>query len=304
MVGDALGVPFEFCNREDQERDPVKDMRGYGRYKQPRHLCGRERGSDRMPNRYPQKRLLRLLSRSWRQYDQVKHRNFLVRPAIPIVFFGDSKRYFASPIRIITVGLNPSSEEFPDDNHFRRFPTMKNGSRRRDLTRHLAALNAYFCTVAYKSWFGSFEPILRGLGGSYYGHADNTVLHTDLCSPLATKPTWSGLVEKQRLLLRPNGMRLWHSLVKLLAPNVIIVSVAREHLQKIRFCRLATDEVIWSLTRRLPYKVTGSVIQLRPSKRAGLVFGRAAQTPFGTVSKDDKEKIGTAIKRWYRVALR
>jgi len=34
-VGDALGVPVEFMNRESLAQDPVTDMRGYGTYNQP-----------------------------------------------------------------------------------------------------------------------------------------------------------------------------------------------------------------------------------------------------------------------------
>lgn len=34
-VGDALGVPVEFRSREDRERDPVTDLRGYGTHNQP-----------------------------------------------------------------------------------------------------------------------------------------------------------------------------------------------------------------------------------------------------------------------------
>lgn len=34
-VGDALGVPVEFCEREDLVEDPVKDMMGYGTYPYP-----------------------------------------------------------------------------------------------------------------------------------------------------------------------------------------------------------------------------------------------------------------------------
>lgn len=34
-VGDALGVPYEFKTREELERNPAKDMEGYGTYGQP-----------------------------------------------------------------------------------------------------------------------------------------------------------------------------------------------------------------------------------------------------------------------------
>lgn len=35
LVGDALGVPVEFKDREEVQADPVKDMRGHGSHRQP-----------------------------------------------------------------------------------------------------------------------------------------------------------------------------------------------------------------------------------------------------------------------------
>ena len=35
VVGDALGVPVEFSTREQRDRDPVREVRGYGTYNQP-----------------------------------------------------------------------------------------------------------------------------------------------------------------------------------------------------------------------------------------------------------------------------
>jgi hypothetical protein len=55
----------------------------------------------------------------------VRRRDFVVDPAIPILFFGNSNRYFKSPLRVITVGKNPSNEEFPKDDPFSRFPEMR-----------------------------------------------------------------------------------------------------------------------------------------------------------------------------------
>ena len=35
VVGDALGVPVEFCSREDLIKYPVTGMQGYGTYRMP-----------------------------------------------------------------------------------------------------------------------------------------------------------------------------------------------------------------------------------------------------------------------------
>jgi len=251
--------------------------------------------------------LVQLLSQSWREYDRTRRYEFVVCPAIPILFFGDSERYFRSPLKVITVGLNPSAVEFPDDAPFRRFPAAQRPSDRRQIDVHLKALNNYFSEDPYEPWFDSFEPILNGLDASYYSARRNTALHTDLCSPLATSPTWSELNPEQRLLLQKPGGELWHSLVTALRPDVIIVSVAAKHLTRIGFRRVANERIIWTLDdagRKQPYNVFGSRIQVSPRRRSVLAFGRAAQTPFGTVSRDEKGKMGRAIRSWYRASSR
>jgi hypothetical protein len=255
-----------------------------------------------MPRLGRSKRLHQLLPQIWNVYDQSSARDYVVRPAVPILFFGNSKRYFASPLKVITVGLNPSHAEFPSDDRFSRFPTiaeMELDSAQREGSRYLAALNAYFCTNPYKGWFRSFEPILKGLDSGYYGHSSNTALHTDLCSPIATSPTWSKLSNEQRSFLEYEGLTLWHSLVKALIPDLIIVSIAERYLQQIKFRPLAARQVIWRLDRQRPYEVIGTLIEIEPSKVSLLVFGRAAQKPFGKVSNLKKAEMGAAIKEWH-----
>lgn len=251
--------------------------------------------------------LCQLLSQSWSAYDRLKTHEYVVHPAIPILFFGDSKRYFLSPLRVITVGLNPSDAEFPKEDRFSRFPntsTMAADPAQRESPRHLAALDAYFCTNPYRPWFASFEHILNGMDSSYYGGRASTALHTDLCSPIATAPTWAKLSKQQQALLESEGVALWHSLVKALAPDVILVSVAERYLQQIEFRVLAPRRVIWRLDRQRPYEVSGTLIEVQPSKPSLLVFGRAAQRPFGTVSSMKKADMGAAIKESYHAASR
>ena len=69
---------------------------------------------------------------------------------------------------------------------------------------------------------------------SYYEGEMSSALHTDLCSPLDTDPTWSRLEElRERLMV--NGLALWHQLVEYLAPDVIVVSIARNCRDQIAF---------------------------------------------------------------------
>jgi hypothetical protein len=51
--------------------------------------------------------------------------------------------------------------------------------------------------------------------------------------------------------------------------------------------------------RKRRYEIQGLELSLNASKQTLLVFGRAAQTPFGTMSNADKRKIGAFIKDRY-----
>jgi hypothetical protein len=225
-----------------------------------------------------------------------------VKPSIPILFFGDSGQYFSSKSKVITVGLNPSRNEFPLQNRFLRFssarkiyPRILEGSF---YDKYLQALNEYFHRPPndpLDEWFNSYEPLLMGLDCSYYGNAPNTAIHTDLCSPLATDPTWSKLSSEAQSSLLPYGIPLWHSLVEWLSPDLIIASVKRSHLRRISFPQQHGWRVVYTVERANPYNVELTKLKI-DGKTAGLVFGKAAQKPFGTVSDVDKNKIGRAIK--------
>ena len=66
--------------------------------------------------------LVQALMQAKRAFDRAARRTCCVKPAVPILFFGDLDAYRASPLRVLTVGLNPSGHEFPADQPFRRFP--------------------------------------------------------------------------------------------------------------------------------------------------------------------------------------
>ena len=86
---------------------------------------------------------------------------------MPILFFGDLDAYVDSQPRVLTVGLNPSRNEFPEGDPFQRFP-LANDAAAADPQRSLDALCAYFRTRPYTQWFNSFEPLLNGMGASYH----------------------------------------------------------------------------------------------------------------------------------------
>ncbi len=146
-----------------------------------------------------------LADSAWQHFSSVSDLEAIVRPSIPILYFGDMDAYERSPYKVITVALNPSGVEFPAVQPFMRFPKALLGTadspQRPEASQYLGALNEYFRISPYNSWFRCLEPVLNGMQASYYGHETSAALHTDLFSPLATDPTWSKLDHQSRSVL-------------------------------------------------------------------------------------------------------
>ena len=247
-----------------------------------------------------------LVERAWEAFGRAALRPSRVDPAVPILFFGDLDAYRGSPLRALTVGLNPSLHEFPPPSPFRRFPLAAVAAPG-DHDRYLAALSAYFTTDPYRRWFGAFEPLLTGAGASYYPGHPSTALHTDICSPVATDPTWTGLDEKERSLLEGDGGPLWHALLEVLRPHVVALSVARHHLSRIEFDALsgwdslvAFERTTSGTPRRRPVEVSARWYDVA-GEPSLLVFVPAAQTPLGLLGADQRREVGMHAREvWSR----
>ena len=242
---------------------------------------------------------------AWATFDSAAGSACRVTPAAPILFFGDLDAYRTSPLRVVTVGLNPSLHEFPAGTPFRRFP-LAESNRDRDLSRYLDAMSAYFRTNPYRGWFVSFERLLNGLGAGYYGDEASTALHTDICSPVATNPTWSRLDKTDRAALEADGGPLWHMLLDELRPQIVVLSVAKSHLERIAFAPSTDWECIHAFTRTgdgslrsRPYAVCKRWYQVGGAPTL-CVFGAAAQKPFGLLADSQKRKAGELLLEAHR----
>ena len=251
------------------------------------------------------RRLDAAVGQAWWEFDRAAELSSRVTPAAPVLFFGDLNAYSVSPLRVLTVGLNPSLHEFPAGKPFRRFPLLTGGGSDREPGRYVDAMSAYFRTDPYRRWFSAFEPLLNGAGASYYAGETSTALHTDICSPLATDPTWGRLRRTQRAGLEARGGELWHALLEVLCPHVVAVSVARDFLKRIRFAPIAEWQTIHVFTqtsrgdpRKRPYEVRARPYEVG-GERSLFVFGQAMQTPFGSLSKKQKYEVGAiALERY------
>ena len=242
---------------------------------------------------------------AWRAFDRASKLSSRVTPAAPILFFGNLDDYCTSPLRVLTVGLNPSLHEFPAGDPFRRLP-LGDDSGDQGPDHYIDALSAYFRTDPYRNWFNAFEPLLNGAGSSYYANKSaSTALHTDICSPVATDPTWSGVERAAQVILEADGGPLWHELLTVLRPHIVALSVAKTHLKRIGFVHASEWEMIHVFEqkgdgsfRSRPYEIWTRWYEV-DGEPSLFVFGQAAQTPFGTLGRKQKYETGQIVLRRY-----
>lgn len=236
--------------------------------------------------------------------------DFVVKDSIPIPYFGDIAAYISSPIRVATAALNPSDVEFRPQNG----PRFDISAGLSGATGFEATLSRYFKENPYSKWFRSFEPILNGIGASYGGKIANgeyssIALHLDICTPLATSPTWSRLNQKMREKLTDEGRQIFQALIKALRPDMIIGSVGIAHIKPLEGLFVeggSWEEVaIFSTARsgaplRAPLRVNKR--EMRPVGGYQPIFinGSAANTPFGRFSTERKREIGSILKKLLR----
>jgi hypothetical protein len=239
-----------------------------------------------------------------RHHREMGDMDFVVRKSLPIPYFGDVAAYASSPLKVLTAALNPSGKEFPADNP--RFD-IAGGLRGADELE--VALRAYFKFNPYRAWFGSFEPVLSGLGASYGGKmADrdyrHTALHLDMCSPIATSPTWSRLSPQQRSKLTATGRDIFERLVDALKPDIIIASLGWEHIEywhaDFRTGRswkpiLTYTTSFNSKPLKTPLRVQANFLSSRMKHVYLFANGSAANTPFGRFHTDRKREAGAVL---------
>lgn len=166
-------------------------------------------------------RLKEIIEEYISDFKQKRELDFIVKSSIPIVWFGDIEKYLTSTKKVVTVGLNPSLNEF---------------SKKRihihceDLCadKLYCALNNYFKIDPYRNYFNHFNKILEVQNATYnVGLRDkSTAIHIDVFSSMATNPMWGKLSKFQQNTINQFG--LFKKLLDYLSPNVILISVKRQ----------------------------------------------------------------------------
>ena len=239
----------------------------------------------------------KIIDKTLKYFNKYSGEEFVVKPSLPILYFGDLVEYEKSIFKILTVGKNPSDNEFKltkdaEDFSYCRFP--KWNPDKLNLTE---SLNSYFEDTPLGQWFSSLEPILNGMDSSFYkGKFQNRALHTDICSPLATNPTWSLLSKERQKLLFEEGVVIWKELINELQPDVMLISVPINLFKKII---PESGDLLISFgfkkdgtKRKKDYEVFVYNHKLPTGKTTKVIFGQAANTPFGTITNEQKNEIG------------
>ena len=208
----------------------------------------------------------------------------------PVPWFGDIDSFMKSTKKIVTVGINPSCSEFHPKNRFPKATVKDPESIRK-------ACNGYFGNSPYQRWFNSYERILNLVGVTYggvYASADRSVgtaIHTDICSPIATNPSWSQLTAgQQRALKQANGhadsgSQLWCDLVSYLCPDVVLLGVGMHHLQNIP---CLTSPSTWPSVYRRPN--SNAEIRVYRQGCTTYIWGSSQNLPFGGLTWEEKSK--------------
>jgi hypothetical protein len=243
-----------------------------------------------------------LIEEAWSIFDSPELNDLVVKPSMPILYFGDLKGYFSESnrFRTITVGINPSLAEFPRHNPFQRFggfDMLRLHENRGDKTFqdcYVEVLSKYFRCCPYE-WFDSFEDFFEGMECSFYDDAPSLALHTDLRSPLATNSAWADLSRGDRRRLRQMGEPLWIKLVAYLKPRAIIFAVDPEPLY---------DASGWKVIHSVVKKKDGTrrerPYELRhhhDSKTgADLFHAPMVNVPFGSITNEEKHMLGKKVR--------
>ena len=186
-----------------------------------------------------------IIQDSWNKHQELlkfhEQLSVMMYNSLPILWFGNIDAYSESERRIVTVGLNPSSNEF--DGKTERFPLARNLYGKTALSIeecaiYYDAMNNYFENedskgkTAYTRWFNHFEKVLNCLDASYYSGKNNRAVHIDIYSPFATNPTWGGLSNSQKDYIKAGSDKLYERMLEFLQPNIVLISVGNGEMGK------------------------------------------------------------------------
>ena len=237
-----------------------------------------------------------IIQDSWNKHQELlkfhEQLSVMMYNSLPILWFGNIDAYSESERRIVTVGLNPSSNEF--DGKTDRFPLAHNLYGKtvltsKDCSIYYDAMNAYFENkdgkrkTAYTKWFNHFEKVLNCLDASYYSGNKNRAVHIDIYSPFATNPTWGNLSDNKNEAIKAASKMLYDRMVDFLKPDIVLISVGKNEMDK-RYSDVYFDSIVEADKNGRFY------LKIAKDNGKVVIWGFNNQgTPFGLHKKDAAE---------------
>ena len=242
----------------------------------------------------------KLYQKTFKHYDNFKDDDKIVG-GHPILFFGDLEKYFESVKKVVTIGINPSFNEFKENRFRKNIKTPYSLEQslcnyfRRDKGRN-----------PYTEWFDNYNKYLREFRCTFYNIPSypNRVIHTDICSPLATNPTWSEIEKRLKDDLFNEGFEIWKDLITELEPDFLVMACPVKILLKEKLFNLLDVKEIDCIQTiidrkdgnpRKPqniFKLTFNSISIN-NFSTKLIFGSPSiEVPFGSISNDDIKSMG------------
>lgn len=188
--------------------------------------------------------------------NQLNNNGELKNKWMPILWFGNLPAYSESKLKVVTVGINPSNQEFPEDPKDFRFngEAINNAysaicdNAKLDIELYKNALNEYFSVNPYYTWFDrAFKSVLNALDCSFYSDkSTNTALHIDLRTPIPTSPVWSGLSKSKIITqaLTDPGKSIFSHLINALKPDAVILTPGKTHLSALGFKNICGPNIV------------------------------------------------------------
>lgn len=220
---------------------------------------------------------------------------------MPILYFGNSVNFAASTVRVVTAALNPSRIEFISGEAGNDTWSRFQNADAANLETYFNTLDDYFNRDPYE-WFRNFENLLTGMNLSYHRTEFGSALHTDMGSPLATDPTWNDLPRATKLRLKSDGLRLWHDLLNVLSPDIVVISVARTWLMEVLFEPVSDPQVVFNVSlkkdgtpRKNAFLAEAQWYRSSSKKKFMIAFVPASQKPMGSISVAQQQAVGLSI---------
>ena len=204
-------------------------------------------------------------------FKRKKDWSFVVKDSIPIVWFGDIDAYFTSNLKVVTIGLNPSDQEFSS----KRFDIIDfdNGNIDSQIDQLKETLCNYFKDNPYWKWFNKYEKLLDAKNCSYGNNKGNTAIHIDLMTAIATNPTWGGLEPNEKA--RIQNIPLFEKLLAILNPDFVLCSVNQDAFN-VTFKNILTlkKDFLFGVKNHIKvYEDSSGKIFLNGTNMQGIPFG-------------------------------